>query len=203
MNSPRQIAQSVAIKCIPATPYIITGIRRNALFLRPVAAICAAVWSRVSKVNLLPQRMAHRTIEFSPRAQINAQSKAAKMITMLVSKLASLLYVLRVLLPFAADCVLDSVSRSSRCGRWWTANIAIIMTQSNNTSEVHQYPLSRTTISLDLLWVYANRLEISWLQCFLAASNRTTKETASREFISLVYRTRPSIVSGPGFLCRL
>jgi hypothetical protein len=94
--------------------------------------------------------------------------------------------------------VLDSVSRSSRCGRWCRVTIAI-MAQSSNTSESHQYPLSLTTIYLDLLWIYANKLEISWLQCFLA-SNRTTKETESKEFISLVYRTRPWILFGPGFL---
>jgi len=90
-NSPRQMGQSVAgIFRTDGDPYTATGIRRNALFLRPVAARRVAASSGVSKANLRLHLRAQRTIEFSPSAPINAQSKAARIITMLVSKFASL-----------------------------------------------------------------------------------------------------------------
>ncbi|KAF7830868.1 hypothetical protein G2W53_013201 [Senna tora] len=56
----------------------------------PFAANLAAASSGVSKANLLLHLRAHLTIEFNPRAHISAQSKAASIITMFVSKLASL-----------------------------------------------------------------------------------------------------------------
>lgn len=96
------------------------------LFFSPVTAKRAAVSSGVSKENLLLHLKAQRTIEFSPRANISAQSRAARMMTMLVSKLASLVYVPRVLLPLAGSGVVDDDdddddgpdgSRSRRCGR--------------------------------------------------------------------------------------
>lgn len=122
MNSPRQIGQSVAFILIPEL-YMATGIWRNALLFSPVAARRAAVSTGVSKANLLPQRKAQRTMEFSPRAHISAQSNAARMITMLVSKLASLVKELRVLFP-SLDVELNVASRRWRCGRCWRATIA-------------------------------------------------------------------------------
>ncbi|GKU91254.1 hypothetical protein SLEP1_g5154 [Rubroshorea leprosula] len=56
-------------------------------------------------------------MELSPRAHIKAQSKAAKIITMLVSKLASFVKLARPLLPFACGALVGE-SRSRRCGRW-------------------------------------------------------------------------------------
>lgn len=90
MNSPRQMGQSVA-GMLASAPYTTTGIWRRVRFFRPVAARRAASSCGFSKANRLPHRSAHRMIEFSPSAQMSAQSRAARMITMLVSKLASLL----------------------------------------------------------------------------------------------------------------
>lgn len=106
-NSPRQIGHSVA--GIPSPDrYTATGIWRNALFFRPVVANLTAVSSGVSKANLRLHLRAQRTIEFSPSAQIKAQSKAARIITMLVSKFASLAYDPRVVLLPLAGGGLDS-----------------------------------------------------------------------------------------------
>lgn len=127
MKSPRQIGQSVSRISRPdSDPYTATGIWRNALFFNPVAARREAVPPPVSKANRRLQRRAHRTIELSPRAQINAQSNAARIITMFVSKLASLLYEFRVLLPLDGAAVV-SASRRRRWGRsrWWSDSIVI------------------------------------------------------------------------------
>ncbi|KAI5670383.1 hypothetical protein M9H77_10747 [Catharanthus roseus] len=56
------------------------------LFLSPVTANLAPV---SSGANLRVHLKAHLTIEFNPRAQINAQSRAARIITILVSKFDS------------------------------------------------------------------------------------------------------------------
>jgi len=93
-KSPRQIKHSVAFMSMIPDPYSPTGICFNACFLRPVAAAkrpefafafeAFETWS--SEVNLRVMRSTHRKAELRLRAQIKAQSKAAKMITMLVSK---------------------------------------------------------------------------------------------------------------------
>lgn len=93
-KSPRQIKHSVAFMLMIPDPYNPSGICFNALFLRPVVAAkrpefafafeASATWS--SEVNLLVMRSTQRKAELRLRAQIKAQSKAAKMMTMLVSK---------------------------------------------------------------------------------------------------------------------
>lgn len=124
-KSPRQIGQSVSRISRPdPEPYTVTGIWRNALFFSPEAVRREAVPPPVSKANRRLQRRAHRTIEFSPSAQIKAQSNAARIITMFVSKFASLVYEFRALLPFDGGAVV-SASRRRRWGRWWTT-IAIL-----------------------------------------------------------------------------
>lgn len=127
MKSPRQIGQSVSRISRPVSdPYTATGIWRNALFFSPVAVRREAVPPPVSKANRRLQRRAHRTIEFNPRAQISAQSNAARIITMFVSKLASLLYEFRVLLPFDGGAVVSgSRRRRGGRGRWWLDSILI------------------------------------------------------------------------------
>lgn len=89
-NSPRQIGQSVTGMLTSAAPYTAMGILWSALFLRPVEASLAAVSSGVSKGNLRPYLRAQRTIELIPNAQTKAQRRAARMITILVSKSARL-----------------------------------------------------------------------------------------------------------------
>ncbi|KAL0557011.1 hypothetical protein IC582_005529 [Cucumis melo] len=112
MKSPRQIGQSVSRISRPVSePYTATGIWRNALFFSPEAVRREAVPPPVSKANRRLHRRAHRTIEFNPRAQISAQSKAARIITMFVSKLASLLYEFRVLLPLDGAAVVSASRR--------------------------------------------------------------------------------------------
>lgn len=115
-NSPRHIGQSVAGKTTPV-PYSATGICRSMLFFSPVAARRAAVSSGDSKVNLRLHLKAHLTIEFSPRAHINAQSRAARMMTILVSNFVSLVYPLCVLLSLLGG-ESSWAPRRKRCGRW-------------------------------------------------------------------------------------
>ncbi|KAK3405013.1 hypothetical protein EUGRSUZ_K01285 [Eucalyptus grandis] len=104
-NSPRQIGHSVAgIFAAAADPYTATGIWRRSRLLSPVVASLAAACSGVSAPNLRLQRSAQRTMELSPRAQISAHSRAARMITMLVSKLVSLMYEsVAAAVPFSPD----------------------------------------------------------------------------------------------------
>jgi hypothetical protein len=95
-------------------PYTATGIWLKSRFFSPVAASLAAVCSGVSSANLRLHRRAHRAMEFNPSAHINAHKSAAKIITMLVSKLASFMNESCVLLPYDGG-MLSSMSRNRRC----------------------------------------------------------------------------------------
>lgn len=129
-NSPRQIGHSVAAVAAgmprPAW-YTDTGMRRRALFFSPVAAIRPVAWLPVSRLSLRLHRRAQRTIEFSPRAKINAQRRTASMITMFLSKVASFPpYGSRGLFPWDSNGGLCSTSSNSRHGRWAKGDASIL-----------------------------------------------------------------------------
>ncbi|KAH1199509.1 hypothetical protein GmHk_18G052854 [Glycine max] len=115
-NSPRHMGHSVAgIVFSPAAPYTATGMRLSSRRFSPVPASRAAACSAVSLPKGRPHRSAHRAMEFRPSAHIKAHSSAARMITMLVSKFASLMNVSLVLPPPYEGGMLSSVSRNRRC----------------------------------------------------------------------------------------
>ncbi|KXG33623.1 hypothetical protein SORBI_3003G338600 [Sorghum bicolor] len=91
-NSPRQMAQtsaSTAAPSAPHAPYTSTGMLRSARFLSPPAPAPAPPSSPSDARRA--QRMRQRASELRPSAKRSANSSAARMMTMLVSKLASLL----------------------------------------------------------------------------------------------------------------
>lgn len=93
-KSPRQIKHSVAFMSMIPDPYNPTGSCFNACFLSPVAAAKRPEFAFAfeafvtSSSEVIPRvmRSTHRKAELRLRAQIKAQSKAAKIITILVSK---------------------------------------------------------------------------------------------------------------------
>ncbi|KAJ1429807.1 hypothetical protein SESBI_08214 [Sesbania bispinosa] len=83
----------------------------------PFEAKRATASSGVSKANLRLHLRAQRTIELSPRAHISAQSKAAKINTMLVSKFELPVKDSLDLLMLPGEVELESVSSKRRWGR--------------------------------------------------------------------------------------
>lgn len=88
-KSPRQIKHSVAF-VLSSELYESTGIRFKSRFLIPFATFAFVLESVASSlgVDLLVQRKTHRKNELRPRTQIKAHRRAARMITMFVSKVA-------------------------------------------------------------------------------------------------------------------
>ena len=105
----------VGIVLSSAAPYTATEMRLSSRRFSPVPASRAASCSAVSLPKGRPHRSAHRAMEFRPSAHIKAHSSAARMITMLVSKFASLMNVSLVLPPPYEGGMLSSVSRNRRC----------------------------------------------------------------------------------------
>nr|ACR34547.1 unknown [Zea mays]ACR38606.1 unknown [Zea mays] len=87
-NSPRQMAQTsaatAAAPSAPHAPYTSTGMLRSARFFSPPAPPSSPAGARRA------QRMRQRASELRPIAKRSANSSAARMMTMLVSKLPSL-----------------------------------------------------------------------------------------------------------------
>lgn len=88
-NSPKQIKHSVAF-VLSSELYESTGIRFKSRFLIPFATFAFGLeWVGSSLgVDLLVQRKTHRKTELRPRAQIKAHRRAARIITMFVSKVS-------------------------------------------------------------------------------------------------------------------
>nr|CAB3478694.1 unnamed protein product [Digitaria exilis] len=100
-NSPRQMAQtSAATAGAPSAPYTSTGMLRSARRLSPPPPAAA---SR-SEAARRAQRMRQRASELRPSAKRRAKSSAARMMTMLVSKLPSLVLPGPGLLLLSACC---------------------------------------------------------------------------------------------------
>ncbi|RCV17245.1 hypothetical protein SETIT_3G204600v2 [Setaria italica] len=106
-NSPRQMAHTSSSSSSaapapwppsppPPPPYTSTGMLRSARFLIPPAQDAPRVDDDADAPSppppaapRIPHRSAHRASELSPMANSSAKKSAARMITMLVSKLAS------------------------------------------------------------------------------------------------------------------
>lgn len=142
-----------------------------------------------SKVNRRVQRRAHRTIEFNPRAQIKAQSNAARIITMFVSKFASLLYEFLVLVPLDGGAV-ASTPRRRRWRRWrrwgWWSDAMTIgaahylkTTPGNDSTKGNLLQILNLFDEIPQRNLRNPNLIVHWW------TNRTTKGTESRKFLSL------------------
>lgn len=154
-------------------PYTATGIWRMVPFLRPFLPKPGSVSSFTSKLILLKHLNTHLTIEFIPRAHINAHNKAASIITILISKFTPLPPPLWLLPPLLGGPPPFLPSRSNRCKRGYMfITIESLQVKSLNPKQrdFHSHYFNSP------FRYYHTSTE----------ANRTTKETDSKVFISVI-----------------